>query len=597
MNAAAERAAERSITWVQPATLLVWGVWLVMLVAALAFVSRYGSNVPSWDDWDMVPTMTGEQPVTAEWLWSQHNEHRVPLPRLVMLAVVRLVGVDFRALMVVNVVLIGAVAAGMIAVTRRLRGRTMPTDIFFPLALLHWGQAANLLWGWQLQFFASVALACVALLAIAQTGAELLPRTTWVVVGLCLLLLPLCGANGLVMVPTLAAWLAYSAWRVAHQRGPDTRTQVLLPAGLAVAALLLGGLYLVGWQSVPWHPKSEGALQTLKTAGKVVTIGLGPATRDAWPTSGAAALLLFAMTSLLLASTWLRELSERARSAGLLLFLGAMASVALAIGMGREGFETRYVTLSVPAWCCSYLAWSIYDRPVVGRAARTLLALAASVALWPNLRFGVSYGEDIRGQLGAFERDMAAGVPKHELVRRYAENLHPHHDIPTEYLPMLRRARVGEYARLVDAPTFREVPVPLEPVRLHQVEWRVPRARVTGQGPWIDFELPAEVHVAGIRLRYRSLDEGEDLPYVGIAWTRGRLAEWPKPPGTASHFRKYSPTGDRANWERGSWTYIRDPATTVTVWVSDTVGQIRITPNLRPGLVEIADLTLLVSAE
>ena len=45
-------------------------VWLAMLTAALTLVSIYGSNVPSWDDWDMVPTVTGHQPVTLEWLWA-----------------------------------------------------------------------------------------------------------------------------------------------------------------------------------------------------------------------------------------------------------------------------------------------------------------------------------------------------------------------------------------------------------------------------------------------------------------------------------------------------------------------------------------------
>ena len=34
-------------------------VWLAMSVAALALVAIYGSNVPSWDDWDIVPAATG----------------------------------------------------------------------------------------------------------------------------------------------------------------------------------------------------------------------------------------------------------------------------------------------------------------------------------------------------------------------------------------------------------------------------------------------------------------------------------------------------------------------------------------------------------
>src|SRR5215510_9163906 len=99
----------------------VWAIWAAMLAAGLALVARYGSNVPSWDEWDMVPTLTGAQPVSAEWLWSQHNEHRVPLPRLVLLAV-NCFGPDFRIAQVLNVLALGAVAAGLILAVRRARG-------------------------------------------------------------------------------------------------------------------------------------------------------------------------------------------------------------------------------------------------------------------------------------------------------------------------------------------------------------------------------------------------------------------------------------------------------------------------------------------
>ena len=67
-----------------------------MFVALLALVARFGSNVPSWDEWDLVPALTGNQPVSAEWLWSQHNEHRVPLPRLVLLGLDAVGRPDFR---------------------------------------------------------------------------------------------------------------------------------------------------------------------------------------------------------------------------------------------------------------------------------------------------------------------------------------------------------------------------------------------------------------------------------------------------------------------------------------------------------------------
>ena len=134
-------------------------LWLGMWAADLAYVARFGSNVPSWDDWDMVPTMTGVQPITLEWLWSQHNEHRIPVPRLVMLALFRIFGDDFRVKMYFNVLLMAALALGLMYLARRLRGRTTLVDAFFPLVLLNFSHSVSFLWVACVQFTVSTALA------------------------------------------------------------------------------------------------------------------------------------------------------------------------------------------------------------------------------------------------------------------------------------------------------------------------------------------------------------------------------------------------------------------------------------------------------
>ncbi|HET9727046.1 MAG TPA: hypothetical protein VFP28_09045, partial [Gemmatimonadales bacterium] len=271
---------------------LAWSVWALMAAVAVVFIAHYASNVPSWDDWDMIPTLTHQQPVTWDWLWSQHNEHRVPVPRLVFLGLNRLFGVDMRVTMYFDLLLMAGLAAAFMLAAARLRGRASLSDAFFPLALLSLGQAANLLWGWQLQFYASAVLAGVALLAIVQAGATVSVRGAGMTVGLCALLLPLCGANGLGMVPALAVWplalaLLPERWTGAGEARRD-RTLMLLGAG----ALALTALYFIGWQRVPYHPKSAGPVQTLLTAAKFLTIGLGPAIRSVWPLSGAMALLV-----------------------------------------------------------------------------------------------------------------------------------------------------------------------------------------------------------------------------------------------------------------------------------------------------------------
>ncbi len=70
-------------------------LWVILLIADLALVVRFGPDVPRWDDFDVVPVLTGDAALSAGWLWSQHNEHRVPLPRLVLLAAYRLSGPGF----------------------------------------------------------------------------------------------------------------------------------------------------------------------------------------------------------------------------------------------------------------------------------------------------------------------------------------------------------------------------------------------------------------------------------------------------------------------------------------------------------------------
>src|SRR5262245_16270415 len=79
------------------ARVFVWGGWALMTLAALGFVHRYGAaNAPIADDWFNVPVITGEQPCSADWLWSAYRGHRMPLPRLILVGASRLPGLEFR---------------------------------------------------------------------------------------------------------------------------------------------------------------------------------------------------------------------------------------------------------------------------------------------------------------------------------------------------------------------------------------------------------------------------------------------------------------------------------------------------------------------
>src|SRR5437016_5821578 len=141
----------------------------------------------------------------------------------------------------------------LILSARRLRGHTSLADAQFPMVLLHWGQYDNLMWSFQVQFVFStvVCLDCLALLATARPDAWPGRR---LVVGLCTLALPLCGANGAALAPALCLWLAGAALTCRRAGSSGGRRRALLlgaPAVLAAGAVVVSFL---GYARPALHP-------------------------------------------------------------------------------------------------------------------------------------------------------------------------------------------------------------------------------------------------------------------------------------------------------------------------------------------------------
>ena len=79
------------------------------------------------------------------------------------------------------------------------------------------------------------------------------------------------------------------------------------------------------------------------------------------------------------------------------------------------------------------------------------------------------------------------------------------------------------------------------------------------------------------------------MTYVSVYWKGND-----QPGFTSERFHKYSPTGDRANWEHGTWARLSEPERTMTVWISERINQLRIHPDTRRGAIHISELVLLV---
>jgi hypothetical protein len=550
------------------ASWFVWTIWGAMLVAALAFVWQFGSDVPYWDEWEMVPSLTGDRPTDADWLWAARNGHRIPLPKLLLLAAYKLSGSDFRIGMYINVLALGAVAFVMIRVAKELRGRWSYADAFFPVALLNWGHCENFLWTWQLTQVTPVIIVCVLLIIVIRNGMHLSFGLA-ALAGLCLVMLPLCGVPGLVYVPALAIWLGFAG--VVHWRSPERngKRRALVIWGLISAALLLLAFYFVGYRE-PAHGLSalpSGISWTRVIAGSLRTSlqflsgGFGPAAKSSWPYSGLVMLGLLLLTTgmLLRAATGLRSAEERSRAMALLLFMAATICLALSVGFGKRGhgFILRYFVQAAPPLCCVYFAWVAYGsrtaRYLVPATLLSLIGLASPFNYETGLKYAVTYRENMQ----SFTDDLLAREPVSLLLARHAHSLCPcpwggestygdvaddftrgatglmfpekncvsFHSWLGDFLRALHRVSIGDFRYLrPEVPPSREIPLPVRPTTAEQTagEGLIMRGIRDDQNLIVDLSKPTFVY--GIRVMYRgglNADRSGKDPSLQVFWKRG----------------------------------------------------------------------------
>ncbi len=411
-------------------------VWLIVAATAafmLVCIATAGRNIPLAEDWLLVPAYLGLEPDLAQWLWAQNNEHRVPLPKLLMLGLLHLTSGDFRAGMVASVAVMAASSCALILAARAVRGgRVIWTDAVFPMLLLHPGNWENLVWSWQLNFTISVALSLLLLVSVVQIGRR--ETVLWpLVAAVAFIALPLSGAYGLAICAAMAPWGLYVgavAPGAAGGRRPTAYLVLVIAAGLSI---VLTGAYFLGYERPTWVPASPGLSQSVTTAGKVAALAWGPAGLVFWPPFALlTALVAGSAGSLLLMGGWrawrARDVASRATALGLAGFLSAIGMVVLAIGHSRAayvpmiGLPSRYMLFSVPALCAAYLVWELYGWRAARLAQAALLAVA--IAILPiNASRGFGWRDWYVQGMEAVKADIAAGRTAGDLAQRHRQFL------------------------------------------------------------------------------------------------------------------------------------------------------------------------------
>ena len=302
----------------------------------------------------MVPVMTGTEPVTLQWAWAQHNEHRTLISRLIMVGLTRYIANDFRMARYANVALLSMMAAAMLLLARKLRGSARATDVVLPLSILNVAQAESLMIGFAMNL---VLTSMIAVGLIVPTG--LTRRRGGSVMamgfGVSLVLLPLCGGSGLVMLPPLALWLAgYLGWGWWSGQKPGAWTRAI-GLGLLMAGVGIVAMYLHGYSRPPRHPLPPSMASVVSSTLMCLSLAIYPDVTAYWWPAGWIVVALVGATLGLLADRHRPDAGRTPARPG----PGGDHRLDARRGRRRRGLRaafgpaailaSRYVTLTIPA--------------------------------------------------------------------------------------------------------------------------------------------------------------------------------------------------------------------------------------------------------
>jgi hypothetical protein len=450
---------EPKLTWCPAAlavarVLIVWSVWATATFTAISYIGKHGRNLPMFEDLYVVPVMTGHQPMSLQWAATQHNEHRMVVPKLILAGLLRTIP-DFRSGLYLNVALMSAAAASMLMLVRRLRGSIRLVDTVLPLSILNIGQAECFLIGFALNLVMTAWISCELIGVVSRTTRS---PSWWscLQAGGFLVLLPLCGGSGIALLPPIVVWLAgYVACGWWSEQDPG-RSARALGVGLLMATSAIVTWYLLGYvrpSSVPAAPSVSAMWATMLQALSLV---ISPSRWGYWMAAGWAVLLLTTVTVMRLAHIAWRSPVERPRALGLCAVTVALLGVATSVGVSRSGsgpsagLASRYTTILAPLISVLYVTWLLYGPAPARRAIHISLLALICAGLPAQSRTAREMGRSRCTLYVKIENALESGMPSSQIMNLACPIFHPDRAMIYESFKMLQQARVGRFRYMVD---------------------------------------------------------------------------------------------------------------------------------------------------
>ena len=414
-------------------------LWAALTASLFVYILGFGHNQPWADELEFVPALTGNEPVGPFFL-QPHNEHRLPLPRVIYIALWELTH-DFRAGMVLQILMLSGMAYRGMRLAAILRGSPHWANAFFPLSLLHVGHCENLLMGYQLCFILAAALVWGVLELALRSTPENAGRTA-LLAALAALALSLTGGFGIVLAAPVVLW-------VGLLMASALRPWKLVATGLLLITIAYCGFYFSTYERPPAHPPFElkNWAASLQASGQFLAISSGIGVGPGW---------FLALPLLIAALGWaalsrIHTTGDRLRSLGLAAVALGVILLSLAIGAGRGGFGRddmglwpRYSALAWPLLAAVYFAALLGAGPIRRWLPRAVCA-ASVLAFVPNTIHGLNYGLGHDAWLKGIARQLREDVAVEAIVESSLQGT-GQEARALRGIPMLRAAKIGPFA-------------------------------------------------------------------------------------------------------------------------------------------------------
>lgn len=401
---------------------------LVFIVLVFPLLKSY----PYSDDWSYLTVLVPSGTLTSDWLIALHNDHRIPIQKLLHVLLLKLTGGDFRSLVLLNVMAALLASAAWVGIASSIRGgRHAFGDAIIPLLLLCCG-FNTVSWGFNFSFVSSIALVSACAWAWAAYARGFLPHG----VELAFIALTLCawtGGNGIIGSVVMGAFLLLACLLQpgGNRKFPAERVMIV-----SIWATSLIGLALV------WKPSIATSAAAGTTPEAIVLflqgmvkswLGVYAMGADGWKTAFAVAVIVAGM-GVCLARAWRSWRAKGARIGEMLLLLAVLTQSLVTIcvvAISRAGAQPwspglelhyGYLTILIPVCCWVAISTAVPRRLLSGLS---LVALAGVAFVYVfNVEWRVGASRDGYSEVVAAEAALLSGMPARKAADEHIRQLY-----------------------------------------------------------------------------------------------------------------------------------------------------------------------------